>query len=234
MKKFVVAVACLILAAVIAFFVYTSDYYKAKDIGDISYDTTSDGTLLLYPDNTDDKIKYRDALIFYPGGKVEYTAYLPLLDELRKNGILCIMPKMPFNLAVLKPNAAEGLMPLLEDCENIYIGGHSLGGAMASSYFSKHSDRLAGLVLLGAYIYGDVTAEQALTIYGSEDMVLDREKITYSTNVIVIEGGNHAYFGSYGEQKGDGTATISPDQQHRITAEAIVDFMDDHYSRANR
>ena len=43
-------------------------------------------------------------------------------------------------------------------------------------------------------------------MYGSEDGVLNMEKNgSYETTVeIVIPGGNHAGFGSYGAQNGDG------------------------------
>ena len=40
------------------------------------------------------------ALIFYPGAKVEYTAYLPILEKLRQNGIASVLMKMPFNMAI--------------------------------------------------------------------------------------------------------------------------------------
>ena len=42
---------------------------------------------------------------------------------------------------------------------------------------------------------------------------------------IVIDGGCHAYFGLYGEQDGDGVATISPEQQINETARLILDFI---------
>lgn len=29
--------------------------------------------------------------IFYPGGKVEYTAYIPLMEVLASEGILCVI-----------------------------------------------------------------------------------------------------------------------------------------------
>jgi len=79
--------------------------------------------------------------------------------------------------------------------------------------------------LLGAYVYGDVDPGQSLTIYGSEDQVLDRSKITYSENVEVILGGNHAQFGNYGLQKGDGTATITRDEQQDLTVQKILDWI---------
>ena len=41
---------------------------------------------------------------------------------------------------------------------------------------------------------------------------------------IVIEGGCHAYFGMYGLQKGDGTPTISAEEQIILTADYIFNF----------
>ena len=44
---------------------------------------------------------------------------------------------------------------------------------------------------------------------------------------IVLEGGCHAYFGMYGAQEGDGTPTISNEEQIQVTATYILDFMDE-------
>jgi hypothetical protein len=41
----------------------------------------------------------------------------------------------------------------------------------------------------------------------------------------IIKGGNHAGFGNYGPQKGDGKRTISREEQWRITANLINDFI---------
>ena len=40
----------------------------------------------------------------------------------------------------------------------------------------------------------------------------------------VPDGGCHAYFGAYGMQKGDGTPTLSRDEQIRQTAAQIANF----------
>ena len=42
---------------------------------------------------------------------------------------------------------------------------------------------------------------------------------------VVIDGGCHAYFGMYGEQEGDGVATISNQEQIAKTADAISEFI---------
>lgn len=80
---------------------------------------------------------------------------------------------MPFNLAIFNINAANSVYSKFPDIQNWYIGGHSLGGAMASKYYKNHQNQLKGLILLGSYIYGNIPVEHTLTIY---DMVL---KITF-------------------------------------------------------
>ena len=168
-------------------------------------------------------------LIFYPGGKVEAAAYAPLLQKLAQHGITCVLLEMPFHLAVLDTSAADRAFAQLPQVKRWYIGGHSLGGAMAGSYAGAHADKLEGLILLGAYSAAAIPEDlSTLAIYGSEDRVLDRSKLPVSPNTLLeIAGGNHAYFGDYGEQKGDGTAAISREEQQRQTAEAIVKFMTD-------
>jgi len=101
-----------------------------------------------------------------------------------------------------------------------------MGGAMASDYASKHKEKVKGLILLGAYIYGDYPEENALTVYGTFNTSV-AEKINYTENIVVIEGGNHAQFGNYGKQNGDPDATISSEEQQNITVEAIEKFLAD-------
>lgn len=67
-----------------------------------------------------------DALIFYPGGKVEETAYAPLLHALAERGMDCCLVSMPFRLAVFGVNKADQVMAQY-DYAHWYIGGHSLG-----------------------------------------------------------------------------------------------------------
>lgn len=68
--------------------------------------------------------------IFYPGGKVEYTAYAPLLRACAERGVLCVLIRMPCNLAVFNINGANGIPDQFPDADHWYLGGHSLGGAM--------------------------------------------------------------------------------------------------------
>lgn len=172
--------------------------------------------------------------IFYPGGKVEYSAYIPLMQALAERGILCVLVEMPFNLAVLNVNAAKGICEEHPEIEEWYIGGHSLGGSMAATYAANNTSDFEGLILLASYSTADISQSglRVLSIYGSRDGVLNMEKYEkYSSKLphdfseYVIEGGCHAYFGVYGAQKGDGTPTISNAKQIYITAEKISEFL---------
>lgn len=71
-----------------------------------------------------------------------------------------------------------------------------------------------------------------LSLYGSEDQVLNREKLAQSHALMpanfteaVIQGGNHAQYGDYGAQKGDGTATITAEEQRNIVTGKILTFV---------
>ncbi len=221
------AFALMIIGVNVGFFIYVSKYYKADDstieaINDADTVEYHNNYMVFSPSYQTDK-----ALIFYPGGKVEYLAYFPLLERLSQEGITCIIAKMPFNLAVFNKNAADKIINDYPGIDQWYIGGHSLGGAMASSYASEHKDKIDGIILLGAYIYGDYSKDKTITIYGSKDQILDQSKVNYTENVFVIEGGNHGQFGNYGLQKGDGIATISNEEQQEISVQYITSFINE-------
>ena len=235
-KKIVLPLLAGVILLITALW-YVNDYYhtdenvqeylQKKD--SVSVTEMSDG---LYLDGPGDNA----AMIFYPGAKVEYTAYLPLLSDLAEQGIDCFLIKMPCNLAFFGQNKAKKIMDSYE-YDYWYLSGHSLGGAMAASYASGHLESLNGLVLLAAYPTKSLKSDSfsVLSLYGSEDGVLNMEKmeegkaympVDYAE--VCIEGGNHAQFGNYGEQKGDHVADISREEQQAQTVEAILKMMEAH------
>ena len=226
-KKLLIAVGILVLLLAVcagAFFWYVSDYYRAEDVAlDVlaqdSGITVQDNLTILSPSVPSDT-----AVIFYPGAKVESEAYLPLLEQIKQTGVTCILVHMPFHMAIFDANAAEDVMEQFPDIQHWYMAGHSMGGAMASQFASDHPEEIDGLILLGAYIYGDYPAEKTLTVYGSLNQSV-ADHIDYTENIVEIEGGNHAQFGNYGPQKGDLPATISAEEQQRQTVCAIEEFM---------
>ena len=226
-KKWLLAGGIVLLVLAIltgAFFWYVSDYYRAEDVAleVIAQDSTievQDNLTILSPSYPTDT-----AIIFYPGAKVEAEAYLPLLDQIRQTGVTCILVHMPFHMAIFDADAAEEVMEQFPEYQHWYMAGHSMGGAMASQFAADHPDEVDGLILLGAYIYGDYPDEDTLTIYGSLNQSVE-DNIDYTENIVEIKGGNHAQFGNYGPQKGDLPAAISAEEQQAQTVEAINAFL---------
>lgn len=170
------------------------------------------------------------AIIFYPGAKVEYTSYALLMYDLASEGIDCFLVKMPFNLAFFGSNKANSIIKNY-DYESYYLMGHSLGGSMASLYASSNSDKIDGVILLASYSTKKLDMD-VLSIYGSNDGCLnlkeyEKNKTNLPSNYkeVIIDGGNHAQFGSYGKQKGDKKATISNELQKKYTICKIIDFL---------
>lgn len=226
-KKLRIALGIVVLLLALcagAFFWYVSDYYRAEDV---ALDVLAQDSGLSVQDNLtvlSPSVPSDTAIIFYPGAKVEAEAYLPLLEQIKQTGVTCILVHMPFRMAIFDANAAEDVMEQFPEIQHWYMAGHSMGGAMASQFASGHQDEIDGLILLGAYIYGDYPDEKTLTVYGSLNQSVE-DHIDYTENIVEIEGGNHAQFGNYGPQKGDLPATISAAEQQVQTVDAISDFM---------
>lgn len=239
-RKFSIIIIVIALLCYLGLAFYASDYYHADEsvklvMQQAEY-STSDAVQL---EITDDMIIFRPddikaGFIFYPGGKVEYTAYVPLIYCLAQNGVVCVITEMPFNLAVMDINAADKALEKLADVKNWYVGGHSLGGSMAASWVEGTDDDIDGLILLASYSTADLSQKDidVLSIYGTEDNVLNIEKynkyfsnLPADTTELIIEGGNHAQFGCYGQQDGDGQAIIADTLQWDITVNAITEFM---------
>ena len=223
-------------------FAYVNDYYRSVE-GNQIYLESSDTVEVsevkegLFFDGAGTE----KALIFYPGGKVEYTAYAPIIRGLAENGMDCFLVKMPANLAVFGMDKAEAIMERYGSYKEWYMAGHSLGGAMAASYVSDNLEDFAGLVLLAAYPTESLIPEAdemdevrkdfwVLTVYGTEDKVMNEQKLEEGYSLMpdnsyidVLTGGNHAQFGNYGEQDGDGIAAISAKEQWGDTIEAILE-----------
>lgn len=226
-KKLRIALGIVVLLLALcagAFFWYVSDYYRAEDV---ALDVLAQDSGLSVQDNLtvlSPSVPSDTAIIFYPGAKVDAEAYLPLLEQIKQTGVTCILVHMPFRMAIFDANAAEDVMEQFPEIQHWYMAGHSMGGAMASQFASGHQDEIGGLILLGAYIYGDYPDEKTLTVYGSLNQSVE-DHIDYTENIVEIEGGNHAQFGNYGPQKGDLPATISAAEQQAQTVDAISDFM---------
>lgn len=223
-KKIGISLGIIFALMLGGIFYYLTDYYKSDATAEEAFQNAS---YLLDNDETYTVFGPKDSevgFVFYPGAKVDEKSYSPLLQELANQNITVVLVKMPFHLAIFNNDAADEVIKNMPDIKTWFIGGHSLGGAMASSFVAENQDLFNGLILLGAYPTQELDVPM-ISIYGSNDLVLNREKLSLVDNQFEISGGNHANFGNYGEQEGDGEATISRQEQQSITVEKINEFI---------
>lgn len=239
-KTFLFVIIGIIVAGFAALFIYSNDYYRSE----VSMEECSANTECLVEEFADgifvDGSGQSDAVIFYPGAKVEYTSYLPLCVKLAEEGVDCFLVKMPFHLAILGMNKADKIMDNY-DYENWYLAGHSLGGAMAANYVAEHTEDFAGLVMLAAYPTKELVSEdlKVISIYGNKDSVLNRENLDAGKEFVPehyteigLGGANHAGFGNYGPQEGDGEATMEREKQQEMTVHYIVKMIQQTYEES--
>lgn len=191
-----------------------------------------DGWLVFSPEG----LEPTTGLILYPGGRVDYRAYAPHAQAIASDGFSVIIPPMPLNFAFLGINRADAVMAAFPEIENWAIGGHSLGGAMAAEFASANSESVAGLVLWASYPgpNNDLSSFNllVLSVYTSNDGLATLDDIADSRNrlpagatFVEITGGNHAGFGWYGAQNGDGPAILSQMEQQDLIVKATTAFL---------
>lgn len=179
-------------------------------------------------------------IVFYPGGLVDAHAYIQPLQDLVMEGYPVLIIKVTGNLAIFDAGKAARFRKQLP-VERWIIGGHSLGGVIASYDVRDEPSAYAGL-----FIWASFSGEEAdlsnwegavLSLSGEKDGLtlatdIQANKVYLPTPVVVediatfptestlgstiyheIQGANHAQFGSYGAQNGDGEASISEQQQ---------------------
>jgi len=174
--------------------------------------------------------------IMYPGAKVPKEAYSYLARSLAEEGYPAVLVDAPLGFAIFGVDAASPSIAALTGVKRWVLAGHSLGGVAASLYAKKHPESVAGIVLLGSYPPGGGSLAgldlRALSISASNDMLATQEKIEKSRTLLLettlylrVPGGNHAQFGEYGSQRGDGAAEIPPGRQQGIVVESVLALM---------
>lgn len=195
----------------------------------------------------------KTGLVFYPGGFIDPHAYIRPLSKFTVSGKghKVIIVKMPGNLAVLDGNKGAWIYNDFPDVLQWVIGGHSLGGVMACSVVNKYPDFFKGLVLMAAYPQASGNLNDwtgsVLSLRGQFDGLVDSIKLASCVDLLptplwisriadypkgkdpktvyfTIPGGNHAQFGNYGIQKGDGLATITNEAQAELVSSLIHRF----------
>lgn len=178
--------------------------------------------------------------IIYPGGLIDYRSYAPTARAIAQQGVAVFLVPMPLDLAVLATNRASRIIAKYRGIDTWIIGGHSHGGVMACRYAREHTAVVDGVVLWAAYPSDmfrlDSTDLQVLSIYGTNDGLTTLDEIEQSeehlpadAEFVEIEGGNHTYFGWYGEgdelQTDDNPADISRQEQQDIIVQQTAVFL---------
>lgn len=230
-KITLITILSLFVGFTLALFIYTRNSYEASDAMYQAIELLNTDDIRVVDDFdqisyfVDDPIKN---IVFIPGGKVKPESYQYLAIKLALEGYDVTIVKAVFNLAILTPN--YGARFLKDDMDNVVIG-HSLGGTVASLFSSK-AEEVTDIIFLASYPISDVTDKNVFILTGQFDEVLDQASLENSQDLLPndsvsfeITGGNHAQFGWYGVQKGDGTATITTKDQQDIIVSQIIDFI---------
>jgi len=239
-RKTIIIILVVLLIIITGGFFYINQSYEPLEGNDIflnkDYVTEYDKYYLINEDS-----EKNSALKFYQGGKVQETAYAPLCDLISQEGYTIFLIKMPFNLSVFDIDRASLVLDQYRNnYDNWFLAGHSLGGAMLADYISKQieneENNFKGLIFLAAYPAESSNLSKkniaVLSITASQDEVIDQNKLKkakkylpFDTQFNIIKGGNHAGFGNYGPQKGDGDADITKKEQWEQTVDLIVNFI---------
>lgn len=227
----------VLLVFVIGFVLWAADVAPANDMALFAmnsdsqvYASPENGWVIFFPAENP---RPQTGFIFYPGGKVDYRAYAPVLKLIAEQGYFVAVVPVPLNLAMLDVNAAARVQAAYPEIQNWFVGGHSLGGVAAASFSAGRQD-INGLVLWASGPADDSLRLQGmpvLLIHAANDGLFTQNMaddaltlLPEDADYVIIEGGNHAQFGSYGPQAGDTNADISPEAQWSHTANATVDF----------
>jgi pimeloyl-ACP methyl ester carboxylesterase len=235
MKVAVVALAALVVVGSVGFYGWTrvaryAAFPEAAAVADAAQRVR--GWYVFAPEG-----EPLAGFVFYPGGLVDPAAYAPLMRRLADGGALAVVVPMPLDLAVFGIGRAAEVVREFPRVDRWAIGGHSLGGAMAAEFVKGNPGTFSGIALLASYPAEstDLSALpiRAVSTYGTRNGVTPPEgfeaslaRLPAGTELVVIEGGNHAQFGHYGPQSGDGVATIDREEQQRQTAETVLAFLE--------
>jgi len=231
------AIGALLIVAVIGMLVWANMGVMQAEINPldnvrtnpaVSIDETGDSFILSPTGDASG-----EGLVFIPGAKVSAAAYLyKLSGAVAESGLTVVITKPILNLALFDQRPLGTFTEPVPDVDTWYVGGHSLGGVRACQYATQAD--VSGVILFGSYCANDLADvdTRVLSLSGSADLLSTPEKIMNaahllpsSTTFYPIEGANHARFGDYGDQPGDGVATLSSSIVRDVITAEIDSFI---------
>ncbi len=195
--------------------------------------TSSARTITLRPDGVEEPTT---ALVFQPGARVDARASLPLLTSVAGEGYLVVVVKQPLNIGFLAGGAPTHVIAAHPEVEHWVVGGHSLGGVVASSFAADEPGLVDGLLLWASYPLDDGLASRddlaVTSISGSEDGLTtpadiadSRADLPADTTFVEVPGAVHSFFGDYGSQPGDGQPTTTRSEAQEAILAASLELM---------
>jgi pimeloyl-ACP methyl ester carboxylesterase len=181
-------------------------------------------------------------LVFFAGSLVEPAAYAPLAQAVARKGNPVLLIELPWRGTFGGADGryvidrARAAMRRFPQVRSWVIAGHSRGGEVAARFVNDDIADAAGLVLIGTshprrISLANITVPVA-KILGTRDGIAPvikskktRNNLPSSTRWVLIEGGNHSQFGSYGFQPGDRVATISRHDQQESTVAVLLKLL---------
>jgi Alpha/beta hydrolase family len=232
-RRVSIVVVVVLVLLVVAFLFYSSMVMRGDRAAAIAVwtnpavaVTSTDHSIILEPTGTASGI----GLVFIPGAKVDPYAYMYKLSGIvESSGATVVITKPTLNLAFFDQRPLSLFEADAPDVTRWLVGGHSLGGVRACQL--ADTPGVAGLVLFGSYCANDLSTLDldVLSIGGSNDALSTPEKIEAasdllpsSARIVAIDGLNHAGFGDYGVQPGDGTATLDSEQERDAITELLL------------
>jgi dienelactone hydrolase len=176
-----------------------------------------------------------DGLVFVPGARVDPFAYARVLSGVvERSGVTVVITKPTLNLAFFDSRPLSDFTAAAPRVDEWSVGGHSLGGVKACAMAAgDDSVPVSGLVLFGSYCADDVSASDldVLSVSATNDGLSTPADIESNADLlpadatfVVLPGANHADFGDYGAQPGDGRSTVTRDLVRSAITDALADF----------
>lgn len=185
-----------------------------------------DNRVIMSPTQDPDSV----GMLYFPGARVDPYSYLYPLVDIAAEGTTVVIVDPLFNMALVDTRGVAELTGDLPEVAEWVLAGHSLGGVKACLEASHPS--VTHLVLFASYCATDISSLDidVLQVVGSQDGLLDddlrvealRLLPTGEETILVIPGANHADFGTYGPQPGDGPSSYSDEEMRAIITEALT------------
>ena len=185
-----------------------------------------DNRVIMSPTQDTDSV----GMLYFPGARVDPYSYLYPLVDIAAEGTTVVIVDPLFNMALIDSRGVGELTRDLPKVSEWVLAGHSLGGVKACLEADHPS--VTHLVLFASYCATDISSLDigVLQIVGDQDGLLDNDLRVEAFSLLpagedatlVVPGANHADFGTYGPQPGDGPSSYTNEEMRAIITEALT------------